>query len=388
MSDPSPPPPPASGQPLPDGRRPQARKTGCLLPLTLITLFVSVLANLLLCFLLIRDVTSPTDDESSLQERFLLGDRDASDKVAVIRIEGLISEYNMAFPIHQMEKAARDRHVKVVVLRVDSPGGTVTASEELYQCLINLRDDTGRRFKGTGPKPLSVSMGGLAASGGYYVAMAGKPISAERTTITGSIGVFAALPNVSKLAHDHGVRVELVKAGDVKGSGSFFHDMTPQERQTWQDTVDNAYDTFLGVVASGRPLTKEQLRTDVVIDTMIPVRDEKGNPETRPDGKPLIARYTRTRADGGTFTADQALRFKLIDTVEDLPATIRTAAAGLGKYKAVTYDRSPGILDLLVGGRASAHPDIPDLRTLTSQLTPRLWYLGPTSDGIILASGQ
>jgi protease-4 len=349
---------------------------------------VSVLANLLLCFLLIRDVTGPSDDDSSLQERFLLGDRDASDKVAVIRIEGLISEYTAAFPIRQMEKAARDRHVKIVVLRVDSPGGTVTASEELYQCLINLRDDTGRRFKGTGPKPLSVSMGGLAASGGYYVAMAGKPISAERTSITGSIGVFAALPNVAKLAHDHGVRVELVKAGDVKGSGSFFHDMTPQERQTWQDTVDNAYDTFLGVVASGRPFTKEQLRTEVVIDTMIPVRDEKGNPEIKPDGKPLMAKYTRTRADGGTFTADQALRFKLIDTVEDLPATIRTAAAGLGKYKAVTYDRSPGILDLLVGARASAQPDILDLRTLTYHLTPRLWYLGPTSDGAILASVQ
>src|SRR5439155_8804302 len=120
-----------------------------------------------------------------------------------------------------------------VVLRIDSPGGTVTASEELYQCVVNLKTDNGRRFKGSGPKPVAVSMGGVAASGGYYVAAAGHPISAEPTTITGSIGVFAALPNVAKLAHDNGVKVELVKAGKVKASGSFFHEMTPEERQTW-----------------------------------------------------------------------------------------------------------------------------------------------------------
>src|SRR6185312_4926354 len=115
-----------------------------------------------------------------------------------------------------------------------------------------------------GPKPVSVSMGALAASGGYYVASAGKPISAEPSTITGSIGVFAALPNVAKLANDNGVKVELIKAGDIKASGSFFHEMSPQERQTWQDTVDSAYDLFLDRVSAGRPLSKPQLRDDVL----------------------------------------------------------------------------------------------------------------------------
>jgi len=362
---------------------------GCLIPLVLAVLFFSLLVNLLLGYLLATDLAEAFETEpAALQEKHVLGDRDASDKVAVVRIEGVISDYTTAFPIRQMEKAAKDKHVKAVVLRVDSPGGTVAASDELYQSLLNLRDDNGRRFPGSGPKPVAVSMGGVAASGGYYVAMAGKPVAAERTTITGSIGVFAALPNVADLARRNGVTVELVKAGDIKGSGSFFHRMSPDERQTWQDTVDTAYDTFLGVVAAGRPLTKDQLRGEVVIDRTIPVRDEKGNPATAL-GVPVTAKYTRKRADGGTYTAEQALAFKLIDKVEDLPATIRAAAAaaGLTKFKAVSYARPPGILDLFTGGQARARTDVPDLRGLAASLTPRLWYLAPTADGAILTAG-
>src|SRR5262249_34264757 len=153
-----------------------------------------------------------------------------------------------------------DSHVKAVVLRIDSPGGTVGASEELYQCIINVRDNTGRRFPGTAPKPVTVSMGDLAASGGYYIAVAGNPIVAEKTTVTGSIGVFAAFPNVAEWADKNGVRLELVKAGNIKASGSFFHKLAPEERQTWQDTVDSAYENFLEVIAKGRPgLTTEVL---------------------------------------------------------------------------------------------------------------------------------
>ncbi|MDB5310364.1 MAG: sppA 2 [Gemmataceae bacterium] len=357
-----------------------------MLPVILLVLFVSLLANLLLGFLFYSDIASSLDqDSTNLTEKFLLGDKTASDKVAVIRIEGVISGSSTGYPLKQMEKAANDRHVKAIVLRVDSPGGTVTASEELYQDVVNLRDNNGRRFQGTGPKPVSVSMGGVAASGGYYVAAAGKPISADPTTITGSIGVFAALPNVAKFAHEHGVKVELVKAGDIKASGSFFHDMAPEERQTWQDTVDSAYNVFLDRVAAGRSLKKEQLRDDIVISQNIPVRDEKGNPEVK-DGKPVTVAYKRKRADGGTFTAEQALKFGLIDQIEDLPATIRASAtaAGLNKYKAVTYERPVGLADLLFGGQIRTRQDILDLRGLSSTLTPRLWYLSPTADGAIL----
>src|SRR5207248_685265 len=84
--------------------------------------------------------------------------------------------------------------------------------------------------------------------------MPAEKVFAEKTTLTGSIGVFASLPNVSELANKNGVRMELIKAGPIKGSGSPFHELTPAERQPWQDMVDQAYDQFLDVVARGRPV--------------------------------------------------------------------------------------------------------------------------------------
>jgi protease-4 len=264
----------------------------------------------------------------------------------------------------------------------------VSASEELYQCIVNVRDNTGRRFPGTAPKPVSVSMGSLAASGGYYIAVAGNPIVAERVTITGSIGVFAALPNVAELAHKNGVKLELVKAGAIKASGSFFHDLSPEERQTWQDTVDNAYDAFLDVIAKGRPgLTTEALRKDIVLDRMVAKRDEKGNPELDKANKPVEVKYTRVRADGGTFTAVQAQQFKLIDGIEDLPAAIRSAAtrAGLTSFKAVVYEKPQGLLEKVTGLPLGSRAGAPGLPDVSGQLTPRLWYLAPTADAGLLA---
>jgi protease-4 len=371
MPDPTPPPMPAK------------RRFGCLLPLALI-LFVSLLLNLYLALVWVGALANPlSTDTHGVTERFLLGDEEATDKVAVVRVEGVISDGTIGYPIRQLERAAKDKRVKAVVLRIDSPGGTVTASEELYQNIINLRDATGRRFKSSGAKPVAVSMGGLAASGGYYIATAGRPISAERTTITGSIGVFAALPNVSELGQKHGVRVEMVKAGGIKAAGSFFHALSQEERQTWQDTVDNAYDVFLGVIASGRPgLTREALRSEVVVNRDVDKRDEKGNPVVE-KGERVKVKYTRVRADGGTFTSEEAVRLKLIDKVEDLPAAIRAAAssAGISSFKAVVYDRPATLFDTLTGGRLAVPTQPFDL---SNSLTPRLWYLTPSADGGIL----
>jgi protease IV len=244
----SPPPPPA---PEP---RPVRRARSCLIPLVLAVLFFSLLANIAIALIYFGALSNPIEDERpALTERFLLGDPNARDKIAVVRVSGAISESGIQYPIRQLETAAKDQRVKAVVLRIDSPGGTVTASEELYQNILNLRDNTNRRFPSSSAKPVGVSMGGLAASGGYYVAVAGHPISAEPTTITGSIGVFAALPNVAEWTSQHGIRVELVKAGAIKASGSFFHSLSPEERQTWQDVVDNAYDRFLAVITANRP---------------------------------------------------------------------------------------------------------------------------------------
>ena len=375
----SPPDPPRTGR---------RRLRGCLLPLAVLLLLLSVVANAVFLLGYTGAIEDPlTDQPDAVDERFYLGDSNARDKIAVVRVSGVITDGSIAYPVRQLRAAAADRRVKAVVLRVDSPGGTVAASEELYQCIINVRDNTGRRFPGSAPKPVSVSMGGLAASGGFYIAMAGNPVVAEKTTITGSIGVFAALPNVADWAHTHGVKLELVKAGDIKASGSFFHQLSPEERQTWQDTVDNAYDHFLAVIATARPgLTPNALRTQIILDRMVPQRDEKGNP-LRENGKPVEVRYTRVRADGGTFTAAQAQQFALIDGIEDLPAAVRSAAAraGLTNFKAVVYDKTPTLLEKLTGVNLKNRAGVFEMPDVSATLTPRLWYLAPTADAGLLA---
>lgn len=360
---------------------------GCLLPAVLAVLFVSLLANVFIALVYFSAISNPLESDSGeLTERFLLGDEDARDKIAVVRVSGVISGSGIQDPIRQLERAAKDKRVKAVVIRIDSPGGTVSASEELYQNIINLRDNTGRRFKGTGPKPVSVSMGALATSGGYYIAVAGSPLCAEETTITGSIGVFAALPNVAEWAKDHGIKLELVKAGGIKASGSFFHTLSPEERQTWQDTVDNAYERFLTVISSNRSkFTRDELRDQIVIDRPATVRDEKGNPKLDANGNELKVKYTRRRADGGTFTSPDALKLGLIDHVEDLPAAIKRAGdrAGMPSYRAVVYDRKPGLLERFTGIQIQNRPFI-DMSDISTSLTPRLWYLTTSADSGIL----
>src|SRR5581483_8943476 len=163
-----------------------------------VLLVLSLLANIALAALLVLALAGPSQDSGpALAERHYAGDRDAADKVAVVRISGVLMDGTIGYPLRQIEQAAKDPAVKAVVVRINSPGGTVTASEDLHRALTELRDNTHPRFRGTGPKPLVASMGDLAASGGYYVAMPARKVVAEPTTITGSIGVFAALPNVS-----------------------------------------------------------------------------------------------------------------------------------------------------------------------------------------------
>src|SRR5262249_52706589 len=162
------------------------------------------------------------------------------------------------------------------------------ASDDLHKALMRMRDGKSPRVPDARPKKLVASMGSIAASGGYYIAMPAEQVFAEPTTITGSIGVFASLPNVSEMGHKAGLRMELIKAGAIKASGSPFHELTPQERQPWQDMVDHAYERFLDVVAAGRPrLSKANLRGDALFEHEILQRDEKGNVKTNWWGIPL-----------------------------------------------------------------------------------------------------
>jgi protease-4 len=343
-------------------------------------LVLSLLANLALAVFLILALTGPSDSSASrLVERHYAGERDAADKVAVVRISGVLTDGNLGYPLRQIEQAARDPAVKAVVVRVNSPGGTVTASERLHRALTELRDNTHPRFTGTGPKPLIASFGELAASGGYYVAMPAGRVVAEPTTITGSIGVFAALPNVADLAERNGVKLVLVKAGDLKAGGSPLHHLTPDDRQPWQDVVDHAYDRFLTVVAEGRGLSREQLVHDRTV-RQVPRYDDRGNPVMGPDGRPELVPHERYRADGGTFTPPQAKELGLIDEIATLPDAARQAAeaAGLSRYRAVVYERPKGLAEWLLGIEVRQTGSVQlSAEALAAVSEPRIWYLTP-----------
>src|SRR5262245_32456818 len=186
---------------------------GCILTFLLAG---SVFLNLLLCGV----VFWPEPVDEGPRERHLYGKGTNVDKVAVVRADGPLVEGLDTHILRQIEKAGRDTQVKAVVLRIDSPGGTITSSEAIHRQLTRLRTGKHPRFPDLKAKPVVASMGAIAASGGYYIAMPAEKVFAEETTLTGSIGVYAALPNVSELANKHGVRLELVKAGGIKGSGS------------------------------------------------------------------------------------------------------------------------------------------------------------------------
>jgi protease-4 len=297
-----------------------------------------------------------------LRERHYAGDQYAANKIAVVKLEGPIYEGMLSYVHKQILAAAEDDKVKAVVLRVDSPGGTITASDDLHRRLVELRDGKTPNAKNPKPKPLVVSMGSIAASGGYYVSMPASHLVAERSTITGSIGVIVSLPNVSGFTEKHGISMHVIKSGDVKDSGSMFRELQPQDREVFREMVDHAFSQFKDVVKAGRPKLKDTL-DDVVHEAEIPGNDDK---EKVP--------YIRRRTDGGIFNADQALKYGLIDQIGTLEDAIAEAAklAALGPtHQVITYDRPVQFLGGLLDTRA---PDV-HLSRLADLAVPKLWLL-------------
>jgi protease IV len=321
------------------------------------------------------------EPHSTLPEHHHAGQAGASSKVAIIQVDGVLLEGLLDYYEKQIEQASADSQVKAVVLRISSPGGSITASDALHRRLINL--SKGDPEKGYAPKPIVVSMGAMAASGGYYIAMPGQVIYAERTTLTGSIGVYIAFPNVKELGDKYGFKMEVVKHGAVKTSGSMFQEMKPEEREVWQDMVNVAFDQFRDVVEEGRPQLKGKLE-DKVINEKRTVNDK--------DGHPIQIQFVRQRADGGVFTAEKAKEFGLIDKIGYLDDAVKEAAslASLGSgYESITYERPKTLSDLLLGVKSDRPASALDAKQLSAGLTPRLWYLAPQSElsGILSTAG-
>ena len=205
---------------------------------------------------------------------------------------------------YRLVKASEDRRVKAVILRLDTPGGEVTTSDILYNEILKFKEKT--RI------PVVGLMMGLAASGGYYVASACDWIIAHPSTITGSIGVISVFLNLEELLAKIGVKLNVIKSGEMKDSGSALRALTDEEKKIFMDIVDEHYQKFLNVVHQNRKnrLSREELEKI---------------------------------ADGRVYTAQQAYAHKLVDEIGYFDSALNKALslAALRKAKVIAYTYYP-----------------------------------------------
>jgi protease-4 len=265
-----------------------------------------------------------------LQE-VLIEDNSAASKIAVVPIEGIITGdpidgtgYSMVDVVEaQLNRAERDHRVKAVILRVNSPGGEVLASDEIAAAI--------REFQESSDKPVIVSMGNLAASGGYYVSAPGRWIVANELTITGSIGVIMSGLNYRGLMDKVGLEPQVYKSGRFKDmlSGARKPGEIPEEeRKMVQALIDEVYAKFTNVVAEGRA----------------EAHDENGT-----DGKALIKNWHEF-ADGRVFSGSDALKYGFVDELGDFDVAVERAReiADIGDANIVEYRRLVEFGDLKV----------------------------------------
>jgi protease IV len=212
------------------------------------------------------------------------GDRGASfngaPRVGVVEVTGTITDSKKT--LKELRDFADADSIKAIVIRVDSPGGAVGPSQEIYEAVRKLREK----------KHVIISMGSIAASGGFYIACGGEKIYSNPGTLTGSIGVIFTLLNVQGLLKWAGVQVSPLTAGKMKDAGSPYKEMTPEERAYLKGVLDDVHDQFIQAVAEGRNLTVDQV-------------------------KPL--------ADGRVFTGRQAKDLKLVDAMGGLEDAVAEA---------------------------------------------------------------
>lgn len=280
---------------------------------------------------------SPATTRSMLQE-VVVEDSDASDKIVVIGVEGVITgaaiDHSGASMVdlikEQLNRAGEDSRVQAVILKVDSPGGEVLASDDIYRAIEKFQDEHG--------KPVVASMGSLAASGGYYVSAPCRWIVANELTLTGSIGVIMSGYNYRGLMDKVGVVPLVYKSGKFKDmlSGSKKpEEIMPEENQMMQALIDETYGKFKKIVKEGR---------------------EASNQENKGQGKALSSDW-ESLADGRILSGNQAYQAGLVDELGDWQVTVDRALkiANISDAKLVRYAR-PFTLGSIFGFSGQAQP--------------------------------
>lgn len=275
--------------------------------------------------------------------------------VAVYCVAGMINGESAAKFQKFYNRVYKDKNIKAVVLRVDSPGGGVSASDQIYTMLKSIREECG--------KPVVVSMGGVAASGGYYISAPANEIYAESTTMTGSIGVIMPLPIIKGFLDKHGVEVKMIRATQCqrwKAAVNYFENPDSEELRERQSMLDKVHGRFMKIVRDGRG---EKLKTT---DVAIKVKDF--------DGKEVV-RFQTEPLNGRVYMADKAVEFGLVDKIGYLPDAITAAAAlaKLNKPKVVSYSKPKTFKERL--GFSDTPAVIVNPEIVEKFLTPRIMLL-------------
>ncbi|NOU92800.1 signal peptide peptidase SppA [Paenibacillus sp. LMG 31456] len=269
-----------------------------------------------------------------------------TDKVVQLFVEGAITEKSGSFSsalnagsyITQLDQARKDKDVKAVVIRVNSPGGEVVASDEIHSKIVELKESG---------KPVIVSMGSMAASGGYYISAPADYIFANPATLTGSLGVIFSIANYEKAAEWLGYKENTITSGAYKDIASPLREMKPEEREIFQKLVDESYQQFVTVIEKGRKLPRE---------TVLKL------------------------ADGRIYSGQQAKALGLIDAFGTMEAATAYASekTGIANPKVVRYVKEPSLSDLFSGAMMhSASPAAQVLQEVLPEVSigPRLMYL-------------
>ncbi len=233
----------------------------------------------------------------------------SGDKIAIVEINDVIISSEKT--VEEIKKFREDKSIKAIIIRMNTPGGGVAASQEIY--------DEVRKTRESG-KIIVVSMGSIAASGGYYISMGANLIVANPGTLTGSIGVIAEFISIKDLAEKLGINQTVIKSGELKDAGNPFRDMNEKDKAYFQDVVDNSFGQFLDVVAKERKINKDTLM-----------------------------QY----ANGRVFTGLQAQKIGLIDSLGTFEDAVRITArlAGIeGEPRLVRERKKFSFFQSLLGG--------------------------------------
>jgi protease IV len=315
---------------------------------------VSTVVNLMSSFAFSEVETALTDlfgsgDDTMVEE--VLEEGDGFNKIAVLSINGVIQDtgtpgsifesagYHHRGFMKQMDYAKEDKNVRAIILRVNTPGGGVVESAEIHDKILEIQE---------AGKPVYISMGSMAASGGYYIAAPAEKIYASRETLTGSLGVIMQGINYSGLAEKYGVEFMTIKSGPYKDIMSGSREMTEDEREILQEMINNSYEGFVEVISEGRGMSVEEVKK---------------------------------LADGRIYDGRQAKELNLIDGFghfDDVVAALKEDKK-LGNAQVVQYSENIGFRSLFgVSAQKIMGKDLElagMMKLLSEPNSPRLMYL-------------